>query len=106
MDCGGKPDTTPCVTDLPGEEGQCRSGTCCTGCWNGSSCPAGRSASECGLGGVACESCVGCQTFCNQPRNTECNPEWGFTPCGCLEGLCTLDAEMCCPNGCNAQGCL
>jgi hypothetical protein len=51
-----RPESTACTTD--GFSGFCRSGACCVGCWNGTSCQSGFSAAACGQGGVACASCI------------------------------------------------
>jgi hypothetical protein len=67
------------------DPGQCRTGDCCTGCWNGSACLAlgAQSRLACGSGGAVCEACPPCQV---------CNGD----------GLCVPDREtdrMECPGG-------
>lgn len=39
--------------------GLCRSGACCTGCWDGAACVAGTETAACGLSGFACDTCSG-----------------------------------------------
>ena len=53
--CSVSPDMTACASG--GEEGLCRAGRCCVGCWDGSVCRPGSSANDCGLGGIVCTQC-------------------------------------------------
>ncbi len=46
-------DTTSCLSGT----GQCRSGSCCTGCWDGSTCRPGNTKPHCGIGGIDCIDC-------------------------------------------------
>ena len=52
-----KSDGTSCSSG----NGRCYSGTCCTGCWNGSSCQPGAFDTGCGYGGVLCTVCASFQ---------------------------------------------
>jgi len=49
------PDGTDCVQTIPGV---CHLGSCCTGCWNGSSCLSGTASSACGQYGATCKKCI------------------------------------------------
>ena len=65
----------PCETE--GEScgdgaGVCRSGECCTGCWDGSACQGGRAVDACGVAGGECASCT--------------------TGNACAGGACTMEA--------------
>lgn len=62
---GGEPDLgppTPCTGEgsLCGarDDGLCRSGFCCLGCWDGSVCRAGTADRGCGGGGALCVDCA------------------------------------------------
>lgn len=88
------------VTNLPDGSacagGICRSGTCCTGCWDGSLCRPGTTLTQCGTGGVACAPCSppnlgGCQVAscatgscqtANAPDGSSCQSG------KCYQGLC------------------
>ena len=52
--CGGAnvSDGTPC-----GSNGTCYSGSCCSGCWDGTGCRSGTTDFYCGSGGDPCEDC-------------------------------------------------
>lgn len=54
--CATGSDGTAC-SSWAGSAGQCRGGTCCTGCWNGSACVQGTDVSGCGARGALCVSC-------------------------------------------------
>jgi len=73
VSCSGCNTTNPCRTancssgscsitnnangsSCPG--GQCYGGSCCTGCWDGSTCQGGKTNTYCGLGGVDCTPCA------------------------------------------------
>jgi len=50
---------TPLADDTGCTGGVCKSGSCCTGCWDGSTCQPGDTSAACGTGGGACNTC-GC----------------------------------------------
>jgi hypothetical protein len=54
-------------TVCPG--GICYSGTCCLGCWSGSSCQTGNTTTNCGDSGENCDTC----TTSNPCKNPVCN---------------------------------
>jgi hypothetical protein len=82
--------------------GKCRDGSCCTGCWTGSTCLPGSSINNCGDNGDACVTCnaPACQTATcsssgscgttNQPTGTVCAggrcTGTGSCCTGCLSG--------------------
>jgi Putative metal-binding motif len=62
--CSGGTCSTSQVSDgasCSSGTGQCHSGSCCTGCWNGS-CQPGDTKQDCGTGGVTCVPCSGSET--------------------------------------------
>jgi hypothetical protein len=67
--------------------GKCYNGSCCTGCWTGSSCLSGSSISNCGSGGVSCQTCTAPE--CKTPV---CSGSCGTTNAGngtsCSGGTC------------------
>ena len=104
-----------------GASGQCRRGTCCTGCWDGNQCVGNLSAEKCGRGGVACVKCVDANPChypsCNggtcgyftrdgQPCPGLCDPLNCACPNGaaclqeraCKAGNCVPTQVRCCPN--------
>jgi hypothetical protein len=94
--------------------GTCHGGSCCTGCWNGTSCPAGTSLSECGSAGENCDACTGAETCtggnCVCPGCTvlaTCYAGTGDTQCGssgaCVN--CTTSAPACRVGDCVGQSC-
>lgn len=109
--CGTCDDSNPCTDDActfagcvytPDDTntcggGVCQGGTCCTGCWDGSSCQSGSAVTACGDDGAACVSC------------NDGNP--------CTDDFCTLsgcvhvsnDANTCgggtCRDGACCTGC-
>lgn len=89
-------DGTPC------SGGQCYAGSCCTGCWTGTSCVTGKDASTCGDSGDLCQSCT----------STECRSLPGY--CGLLLDKCKTiwakaDGTACsggaCRDGACCKGC-
>jgi hypothetical protein len=78
--------------------GLCYSGSCCTGCYNGSSCVAlgSESTSACGSGGASCQTCS-TAAACKDPDcasggcTTKNATNWSSTNCSggtCLSGAC------------------
>lgn len=63
-DCRSRVDETPCA--LEGAVGLCRMGSCCTGCWDGSTCHAGNDDVRCGAAGGACRLCECATDTCEQ----------------------------------------
>ncbi len=57
--CTGQNDRTPCMLD--DRDGQCRSGSCCTGCWDGVRCQPGDESRNCGTSGERCDSVNFCR---------------------------------------------
>lgn len=47
-----------CTSDGMCPGGRCRGGMCCNGCWTGTACVGGSSASECGGAGNDCDACT------------------------------------------------
>ena len=54
MECTGE--GTPC--GVAPDDGLCRGGNCCPGCWNGTACRLGTADAECGAAGAMCTSCT------------------------------------------------
>jgi hypothetical protein len=83
--CVGVPELGACTTPR-GDAGLCRMGSCCAGCWNGTRCVSGRTASACGRRGTMCATCAdtdactsdvcsdtGACTYPAAPRGTICD---------------------------------
>nr|MDQ3034280.1 hypothetical protein [Myxococcota bacterium] len=96
--------TAPCVGVIEGgacatsrgATGLCRSGSCCTGCWDGTRCRGGTTGSECGVAGAACASCVDADA-CTSDTCTAgvcSNPD---APAGtsCDDGLFCTSVDAC-----------
>jgi len=101
------PEGTACNYD----NGICRNGSCCEGCWDGSSCRTGVEVGACGGHGAACVDCGDSGTSCavnvcssyshtcvTQPQNegqtcTECGASTSAT---CQTGRCRpTDVNVC-----------
>lgn len=85
---------------LAGAAGRCRSGSCCTGCWDGFACQTGTTTSACGGAGSTCTSCDDFNTCttdsCGATRTCSNAPSIG-TRCGepfCEAGVMHA-ASMC-----------
>lgn len=91
-------DGVPCMSG--GAPGLCRSGACCTGCWNGSSCQAGTSAGVCGAGGLVCASCADGNVCTNDVCSAgACSNPPAASGTACDDGqYCTVS------DGCNGGG--
>lgn len=78
--------------------GRCRAGSCCKGCWDGSTCRGGISPEYCGLGGIVCNACQEsnpCKTAnCSTGTCIRANKVFGA---GCPSGKCLHGA---CCTGC------
>ena len=97
--CIGVPELGACTTPR-GDAGSCRSGSCCAGCWNGTRCVSGRSASACGRRGTMCATCAdsdactsdicsdtGTCTYPDAPRGTVCDDGISCTTDTCSEAM-------------------
>lgn len=69
--CAGVAEGSPCM----GQDGTCRSGACCTGCWDGTACVDGSRAVACGAAGSMCQTC-------SAPANT------------CAAGQCSVERRV------------
>ena len=69
-----------------GGAGICRSGACCTGCWDGAACLTGVLSEACGVGGGACTECVCPNNACEAGA--------------CTESVGVIDAAMGGQHGC------
>lgn len=56
--CVGAADEMLCTVD--DQDGLCRTGACCVGCWDGTTCRPGNQTQSCGTGGELCEFVPGC----------------------------------------------
>jgi MYXO-CTERM domain-containing protein len=96
-----EPEGAACMTPA-GVAGLCRSGSCCTGCWNGTRCQVGTRSNACGIGGGTCTDCAD-PLFCtldsctagvcsSAPSPTICNDAMGCTMDTCIEATdsCTF----------------
>jgi alpha-tubulin suppressor-like RCC1 family protein len=72
--CSPELDETPCVAD--GDDGVCRAGACCTGCWDGTACRTGDENTHCGVGGSSCQFC---ECFTDTCTAGQCKPVPAFT---------------------------
>lgn len=93
-ECSGEPDGTSCSSG----NGECRNQSCCTGCWDGSTClPGATDEMNCGSDGELCTSCTG-TNVCNSgvcgPASTTCP---GGDLSACTGGVCV--GGSCC-KGC------
>lgn len=96
--CEGLAELATCTTTT-GTTGTCRTGVCCTGCWDGTRCISGRTGTACGIGGVACASCAdgddcssdvctaGVCSNPNAPAGTTCNDALFCTRTDRCDGL-------------------
>jgi hypothetical protein len=92
--------TKPKVAGTPCGNGQCYGGSCCSGCWDGTTCQGGNAAAACGDDGDLCQNCT--STECRSTSSTLCGYLWdpvcttytaksNGTPCTggkCLDGAC------------------
>ncbi len=89
--CSISPDLTECLSG--GEEGLCRAGQCCVGCWDGTACRPGSGVGACGVGGLLCVNC----SDGNACTQDSCNP--GGT---CSSAVIDCDDGLdCTTNTCN-----
>lgn len=93
------------VCSVGGANGRCRSGGCCTGCWDGATCATGTALQECGDAGSLCLNCdddVACTNDSCLPSGA-CGGHSGRpagTPCPdghCVNGgVCVADSPGAC----------
>ena len=92
---------------IPGERcpsgGRCRDGTCCRGCWDGSTCLPGDTLASCGSEGAMCERCGWICTVFSGPVNNPCGGAYGmdsfiaYQPiCGGACGNAPTSSPTCC----------
>ena len=101
------------ICSVGADSGICYFGTCCTGCISGGTCVGGMSPSACGRGGTSCQDCRqllgGADGNCtDDPSCLNGVPMHYYVPMECHpDGACGYaQSPSCCPNGCNASGCL
>lgn len=106
--CMGLAELAACTTTT-GVTGTCRTGVCCTGCWDGTRCISGRTGTACGIGGMACASCAdgddcssdvctaGVCSNPNAPAGTTCNDTLYCTRTDRCDGLrnCVGTGDSC-----------
>lgn len=97
---------TPCGTN-----GQCYAGSCCTGCWTGTSCPGGKEHAACGEKGDLCQDCTSyeCRSLpgdCGGLLYDKCGSLWAKsdgTSCAAGNGQCRNGG--CCKGCWDGDGC-
>lgn len=94
--CASVPELGACTTSR-GEPGRCRAGSCCAGCWNGTRCVSGRSASACGRGGGMCATCSDADACTSDVCTPEGACAYPFAPRGtsCDDGLFCTASDRC-----------
>jgi cysteine-rich repeat protein len=95
--CEGRTAGASC-TDVDGDAGTCRGAalTCCTGCWNGTTCVGGTALAACGATGALCASCAdgnACTTDACASGTCSNTPLAATTPCP--GGVCSGATAMC-----------
>ncbi len=95
--CRGLADGTACTTG--GVTGLCRASTCCTGCWSGTSCASGTSATTCGVAGELCTTCNdgnACTTdTCTSGATCTGSPRSCSDGLSCTTDFCSEDVGSC-----------
>ena len=127
--CKSCDDMDPCTTDscssgtcshtnntatCPG--GTCHLGSCCTGCWNGTTCQMGTISGACGSGGSTCDDCSSFDSACEvgvcSGGHCSAQAKTEGTPCShgrCYQGGCCTgcwdDNSYTCEPGNTNQAC-
>ncbi len=81
--------------------GICRGGSCCTGCWDGTSCEVGNTGVACGANGGSCNTCTDC-VGCTAGACGGMAAEGA----ACSVGLCHGTPSACCAGCWNGSICV